>query len=685
MNRAYSLITLKSVDEDRRILTGVATTPTPDRMSDIVEPKGAEFSLPIPFLWQHNASQPVGHVTKAKVTKDGIEVEIKLVKIDEPGTLKNRLDEAWQSIKAGLVRGLSIGFKALEFNRLEDGGLRFIKWSWLELSAVTIPANSEASITTVKTESLAQRGRNHAREMGEEESSDTALLAATGRKQNGVVRLTPPGASGIPKQNPKEPTVSKTVQEQITEWSATRAVKAAKMEDIMSKSSESGETLDAEQEIEYDDLKAEVAKIDKHLVRLNDMAKTMATKAKLVSGSDPDSASASRDTGRIQIMTPKLEKGIGFARYATCMAVAKGDPAAAERIAKNRYPEYAPLLNILKTAVDLGGLDLNTIRKTAVTGGSTSDANHHSALVNYQDLANEFVEYLRPRTIVGQFGTGNIPSLRRVPFNIRVPRQTSKATGYWTGEGLPKLATQFNTESITLDFFKAATICVLTNELVRFSNPSAEAMVRDELARAIIERIDIDFIDPANNGTASVKPASITYGAVTAASSGDTAAAIRVDIQTLFSEFIQANLPMSNAVFIMNENVALGLSMLMTDLGQNEFPGVTMRGGTLVGLPVLTSQYVPSAVVVLAAADQIYLADDGNVSIATSGEASIEMVDTSSVSALTGTGASLVSMFQTNTIAIRAEREIAWRTRHSNAVTYLTSANWGGTAGSGDI
>ena len=114
MDRCYSLITVKSVDEDKRILSGIATTPTTDRMGDIVEPKGASFSLPIPFLWQHDSRQPIGHVQKAKVTKDGIEVEIKLARSDEPGTLKDRLDEAWQSIRAGLVRGLSIGFKALE-------------------------------------------------------------------------------------------------------------------------------------------------------------------------------------------------------------------------------------------------------------------------------------------------------------------------------------------------------------------------------------------------------------------------------------------------------------------------------------------------------------------------------------------------------------------------------------------
>jgi hypothetical protein len=125
---------------------------------------------------------------------------------------------------------------------------------------------------------------------------------------------------------------------------------------------------------------------------------------------------------------------------------------------------------------------------------------------------------------------------------------------------------------------------------------------------------------------------------------------------------------------------------LYTTNGQLQFPTITPRGGTFQGYPVIVSQYVPTAVVVLVAADEILLADDGNVAIDLSREASIEMLASgSSQTAVTGTGASLVSMFQTNSVAFRAEREIAWAKRRAAAVAYLTSANWGGTVGSGDI
>lgn len=161
MKRAYSLFTVKSVNEEQRIIDGIATTPSTDRMGDVVDSEGAQFNLPLPLLWMHNSREPVGQVTAAKVSKAGISITAQLAKIAEPGTLKDRLDEAWQSLKIGLVRGLSIGFKPIESAQIGDTWAEhFLKWDWLELSCVTIPANADASILSVK-------------------SADQKLLAAT--------------------------------------------------------------------------------------------------------------------------------------------------------------------------------------------------------------------------------------------------------------------------------------------------------------------------------------------------------------------------------------------------------------------------------------------------------------------------------------------------------------------------
>ena len=152
MKKAYSLLQVKSFDAEQRIIKGIASTPSPDRSDDIVDPQGAKFALPIPFLWQHMHSQPIGEVTEAVVTDKGIEVTVQIAKIEEEGKLKDRIDEAWQSIKSGLVKGLSIGFRGITVEDIpRSWGLHFKEWEWFELSAVTVPANSEASITEIKT------------------------------------------------------------------------------------------------------------------------------------------------------------------------------------------------------------------------------------------------------------------------------------------------------------------------------------------------------------------------------------------------------------------------------------------------------------------------------------------------------------------------------------------------------
>lgn len=192
MKRAYSILTLKAVDDEQRILEGTATTPTPDRVGDIVEPRGAQFNLPIPFLWQHDSRQPLGHVVSAKVTDAGIFMRAQLVKVDEPGTLKDRLDECWLSIKHGLVRGLSIGFKDIEYSRIgETYSYRYLKWLWLELSAVTIPANGDCSIQGIKsadqlirrTASGAQAGHRVVR-LGDAGPSGKSIPGASGESQS---------------------------------------------------------------------------------------------------------------------------------------------------------------------------------------------------------------------------------------------------------------------------------------------------------------------------------------------------------------------------------------------------------------------------------------------------------------------------------------------------------------------
>lgn len=668
MNRAYSALDIKSVNDGERVITGIATTPSPDRMGDIVEPLGAEFAGEIPALWQHNHDQPVGHVKFGKPTAKGIPFTMTLAKTDEPGALKDRLDEAWQSVKLRIVRAVSIGFRAIEYALMDGGGIRFLKTEILELSLVTVPANADCTITSIKSIDTTQRAAT-GNAVGDEVDLSGATLVAP-----------PPGASGksaaaIPvvaiRSKPKEAKMSnRTVAEQITAYKDARETKAARMTEIMQAAADKGETLDAEATEEYDGLEGEVKAIDAHLKRLDALDAANKASAKPVDGVvDTKTGSEARSSVRVEVKAANLPKGTAFTRYAIALARSKGNLMQAAEIAKT-WSDSTP--------------EVESVLKAAVSAGTTTDTTWAKPLVEYTNMTSEFAELLRPATIIGR-----IPGLRRVPFEIKIPRQTGGSSVSWVGENKPKPVSALSFDQISLGRAKTAGIVVITDELARASSPSAEQIVRDDLVAQTAQFLDSQFVDPAKAAVANVSPASITNGVTPVAASGTDAEAARADAKALMSKFLTANLSLSGAVWIMTEVQALGFALLLNPLGQPEFPGIQINGasgGTFMGLPVVLSENVPlnatsgseGSRIILAKANEILLADDGETMLDVSSEASLQMDSAPDAPASATTV--MVSLWQMNLIGIRAERYINWAKRRAGAVQYIDSANYGNAA-----
>ena len=652
MKRAYSLFSIKSIDEEQRVIEGIATTPSTDRMGDIVEPEGAQFKLPLPLLWQHNSREPVGEVIAAKASPEGITFKAQFAKILEPGALKDRIDAAWQSVKYKLVKGMSIGFSPLESAQIKDSWAEhFLKWEWLELSCVTIPANVDATITTIK-------------------SADEALLAAFGEKQRLVVRLSSaPGASGTRPNFPKGNPEMKTIAEQIASFEAKRAASRARMDEIMGKAADEGRTLNEAETQEYDALKAEVKTVDEHLLRLKDHEAQMVERAVPLAPSKIDGPLAGSQARTVSsgIISVKanVEPGVRMARYAMALLRARGNLNDALSIAQNNkgWMDSTP--------------ELATVLKAAVAAGDTTTAGWAAELVYAQNLANEFIEFLRPQTILGR-----IPGLTQIPFNVRVAGQNAGSSAFWVGQGQPVPVSKLGTTSTTLGIAKAAGLVAIDDELVRSSSPSAELLVRNDLAKAIAQFLDTQFLDPDIAAVANVSPASVLNGVTPTTPSGADAAALRTDIQTLFGAWIAANLDPSQGVWIMPPTQALAIGAMLNPLGQPAFPGIGLKGGVLWDLPVITSMSAKLSgsptlgnIIALVNAPEILLADDGQVTISTSSEASIQMLDNpANISTGATAETAMVSMFQTNSLAIKAVRYINWAKRRATAASFIAAA-----------
>jgi HK97 family phage prohead protease len=659
LKRAYSLLTIKSLTDKERLIEGMASTPEVDLVGDIVEPLGAKFKVPMPLLWQHKHDQPVGHVEFAQPTKNGIPFRARIAKIEEPGELKNMVDKAWQAVKAKLVGAVSIGFSIDKFEIMKEGGWTINEWSWHELSLVTIPANQSATIHTIR-------------------SIDAELLAASGQEKNGKDRSVPAGvtAKSTPVVKAKEAKhmAKKSIAEQISAFENTRAAKAAARDEIMEASAETGETLDTENTEKYDALVAEIKAIDAHLVRLNELEESNKTKIVAVKGTDLVEATTSRSGNgtmngqpvRVSVRHPQVEPWVPFIRYTKAKLWSRLDNISAYDIAKSNAqwmhetPEVAEVL------------------KTPVAPGTSTDTVWAGPLVNYQILTSQYAAFLRALTIIGR-----IPGLTRVPFKIRVPRQTTASTVNWVGEGAPKPLSSLAFDSITLDFAKIAGIVVITEELVRASDPAAEGIIRDDLTRSIVAFMDAQFVDPTKSAT-GISPASITNGVTAIVPSGTTGAAFLSDLNRLFGQFLTNNLSLESAVLITTQQIAMRIGSLLNSFGVPMFPTANAQGGSVQGVPIVVSENIPSTTgsptegwpIILLSAREILLADDGQVTVDASREASLQM-ETAPDSPPTASTL-YQSLWQTNSVGIRAERFINWVKRRSTAVSYIQSAVYTG-------
>lgn len=636
-------------------LTYVMSDETVDRMGDVIEAKGwrLENFIKNPIaLFGHDHTFIVGHWTNVKVQGGKLIGKLNLL----PAGVSERLDEIRAAVEAGVLRAVSVGFTADpdQVERMKTGGLRFRAADLMECSLVSVPANPNA-LQMAKSLNLSAEAKALIFASDDETAALPRTVAAINRSTRAASGLsaTAPAASGDkPKhasRGGKKMATKKSFAEQISAFRDTRTEKSARMEEIMVEAE--GQTLDEAQRAEFDELEADIAQIDEHVKRLRTLEKAQMETLRPAAGDTEEKAAESR-SGIIHAR-PKvnLEKGTGFARYAMALAAGRGSVSDALKYVEARQkwmdetPEVAQFIK--------------------ADPGTTTDATWAAPLAQPTNLASEFIELLRPATILGR-----IDGIRRVPFNVRIPVQTGGSTVNWVGEAAPKPVSELAFDAITLGMNKVAGIVVLTDELVRSSSPAAEQVVRNDLVAQIARFVDAQFIDPAVAAGAN-NPASITNGVTPVAASGTDAESLYWDLNSALAKFDDTDLGSGGITIIMRSGTARGISSLRNALGQFEFNGLSVGGGVLNGLQVITSNSVPAGVIILVKGDEILLADDGQTLLDASRDATLD---------LNGGTTPNFNLFQRNAIGIRAERFMTWRKRRADAVSVITGAAYGPAA-----
>lgn len=277
--------------------------------------------------------------------------------------------------------------------------------------------------------------------------------------------------------------------------------------------------------------------------------------------------------------------------------------------------------------------------------------------------AREFLDLVREKSVLGRL------QARRVPFNRRLLRRTGGARGYWVGEGHPVPLSRPALEGSVLMPRKVCALVVTTKESLSPGGLSEDSF-HDDLQRAVTDAVDEAFLDVGNAGDGDIRPASITYGATTVASTGDPA----VDLANMIAAF-EGDL--STAAFVTDPRTATLIALARDAGGSFQFPDIGPRGGSVLGLPVITTRGSPydsgGGQVALIDASGLASQLDG-IAIEKSSVTTLEMADYPQNNSATPTGGSMVSLFQTNSVAFMATLSANWERQRAGGVVVLTGA-----------
>jgi len=341
-------------------------------------------------------------------------------------------------------------------------------------------------------------------------------------------------------------------------------------------------------------------------------------------------------------------KSLDAARYIGCLVMQKGAAIAAAEQFRARWPASAHL-----------SLIEHSIQKAAVVGGSSQTWG--SPLIP-ESLMAALISFAQPYSILGRLNA------QPVPFNAKVPIEAAPISGAsWVGAGAGKPIVKGSLTTTMLPPRTAAGIIVLTEDVVRMGTPAAEILLRDSLARSIVQFLDWQFSDPSVAAVADLNPASLTNGLTPIAQSGDPVQ----DVYDLVKLYVAGGGRMETAAFVLSSANAVALRLL----GWEQFRNLTPTGGDLAGIPAFAADAVGGNVILLDRA-RVLLADDGEMRVDASGQAALEMSDaptqsTAAGSPLAPTPTQLVSLWQGDLVALKVERIINWWAA-PGAVQYMT-------------
>ena len=420
------------------------------------------------------------------------------------------------------------------------------------------------------------------------------------------------------------------------------------------------EILDGGEQKDYDDTASQISV-------LNDAQKRAEETEQLVAANKAVAVEIHENRSPITVRqaVEKEDKSLFYPKMLHAMYVGKGDSSMASRYAKNVMKN-----DLISKAVLMPS---EMVQKATIAAGNTNTDTWADELTTIGQYNSAFIEMLRPMSIVARF-----PG-RQMTFDgnnsILIPRQTGGVSGGWVAEADGIKVNKLAFDQVTLTPKKNGVIVPVTNELLARSDPSAMALIRDDLLKGIATTIDTKFVSD-DAASANVSPAGLqTYDSSHATSAGDTLDNITTDLKNAIAALNALNMPMTSPVWLMNPARVNSLRFIRDGLGTYAFRD-EINSGMLVGYPIIESTTVDSAHVMLVDASQVIIATDLVPEISISSDASLHMVDASVAEDIGGSTTPVQSMFQIDSTAVKAVTRLDWGVRYANCIQVTGDCTW---------
>ena len=423
----------------------------------------------------------------------------------------------------------------------------------------------------------------------------------------------------------------------IEELRRKRAEVNQKVQALAAAEQESGE-LTEEQLTEFDALKAEFDQLSAKMERAEAIERMQAATAQPVS---PVSKAPSVHT------KPELKQypGASAARMVMSIAAGGGNLTDAVKFARN----------------EIGDLDVAMAMETG--GGSAG------ALVP-ENMHDEIIELLRPRTVVRTLGAQNVPLPNG---NLSMPRMTSGASAGYVGEGNDVLASEGTTDDVNLSAKTMITLVPMSNQLIGRAGFRIEQIVLNDMINAMAVREDKAFLrDDGTSNTPTGFKKTATDASRTSAWSGTAdLATIDAYLDGLILTLMNSDSMLLRPGWALSPRSYMKLFGLRDGNGNKVYPELAQ--GQLKGFPVQHTTTIPTNLGAGTNESEIYFADWNDVVI---GEQENMSVDFSREATYKDSGGNLVSAFSRNQSVVRvvAEHDIGFR--HPEGLVLGTGVTW---------